>query len=114
MNCKKCNKPASAERVSGRSSEMRCVYCKNIFTNEEANELLGVKENREVIDGQLIKTYENVGDKFDKFPSWYCLKFFDTYEERNEHDKKYHKVGDFMMGCIPSGFDANMEVKCGD
>lgn len=94
------------ERVSGRSTEMRCSKCKFLVGEKEELRILGVERHGD-------EGYINTGDKWMKYPSWYCLKFFDTYDQRIRHDKRYHKKGDFMAGCVPSGF-TTIKPTCGN
>lgn len=110
MNCPRCHKEVPLQN----ETMITCPKCKREFINEDIDEAFGVKRVDTIKGGVEVMAYETVGDKCLKFPSWYCLKYFDTYEEKNEHDKKYHKIGDFMVGCIPSGFPEGFKSKCGD
>ena len=110
MNCPRCHKEVPLQNVT----MIICPKCKREFINEDIDEAFGVKRVDTIKGGIEMTAYETVGDKCLKFPSWYCLKYFDTLEEKDEHDKKYHKVGDFMVGCIPSGFPEGFKRECGD
>lgn len=106
MICKECLTETTISKKDKRSSQMICDHCGADIEDLEANKLMGV-----VYAGD---GYESTGDKYTKFPSWFCLKFFDTYDERIKHDRKYHKVGDPEMGMVPSGMDPDFVVECGD
>ena len=93
------------ERVNGRSTAMRCTKCKVIVPEKMANKILGIEQTDE--------GYQTTGDNWKFFYSWYCLKKFPSFEERVKHDKKYHKIGDFMLGCVPSGFSESVP-ECGN
>ena len=114
MDCPRCHKDKGSERVEGKSSLFKCAGCKYVFIDNEAEVALGVRKV-EITDslGNKIFAYEGVGDNWKRFPSWYCLKFFDTYDLRISHDRKYHKIGDKMLGMIPSGFITE-EMECGN
>jgi len=110
MNCPRCHKEVPLEKAS----TITCPRCKREFINEDIDEAFGVKRVETTKGGVEIVAFETTGDRCEKFPSWYCLKFFDTAEELESHDKKYHKTGDFMVGSIPSGFPDNYKTECGD
>ena len=101
-------------RPKGHSSEMICADCKYVYTNEESERALGIKRVVEIINGEKVDSYENIGDKFSLFPSWYCLKFFKTGEQRRKHDALYHKVGDPMIGMTQSGMPVEFVATCGN
>jgi outer membrane lipoprotein-sorting protein len=84
---------------------MICDHCGADIEDLEANRLMGVKFAG---DG-----YESVGERYLQYPSWFCLKFFKTYNQRIEHDRKFHKRGDPQMGMVPSGISADFDIKCG-
>jgi len=104
MKCPTCLTETTISKKDKRSSNMICDHCGEDIEDLEANRMMGVEF---VGDG-----YQSSGDNWSKFPSWYCLKFFDTYDERIAHDKKYHNIGDLQMGMIPSGGDPDFEVTC--
>ena len=110
MKCPRCHKEVPLENTT----MITCPKCKREFINEDIDEAFGVRRVDTIKDGIEVASYETTGDKFEKFPSWYCLKFFDTYEEREEHDKKHHKTRDFMVGCIPSGSPEDFKPECDD
>ena len=110
MDCRRCHK----EMPEGDTVMLTCLRCKSEAINEELDVAYGVKKVDTIKGGVEITAYETVGDECFKFPSWYCGKFFESQNEREEHDKKYHKVGDFMMGCIPTGFSEGFKQECGD
>jgi len=110
MKCPRCHK----EVPLTKDSTIICSRCKREFINEDIDEAFGVKRVETIKSGVEVVAFETTGDTCLKFPSWYCLRFFDTYEEKEEHDKKYHKVGDFMVGCIPSGLPNDFKTECRD
>jgi len=110
MDCPRCHKEVPLEKTS----KIICPRCKREFINEDIDVAFGVKRMVVVKGGVEVTAYELIGDACFKFPSWYCLKFFESYDKMEEHNKKYHKLGDFMIGCIPSGFPEGMKTECGD
>ena len=83
---------------------MICNHCGADIEDLEANKSMGVEF---VGDG-----YESTGDNWNKFFSWFCLKKFDSWDKRVEHDKQYHKLGAPQLGMVPSGIDPDFEVTC--
>lgn len=118
MQCKYCSAITTISRKNKRSSEMMCDACEMPIDDLIANEVMGVEfaELYSSAGVSLIDTgYVTRGNKYEKFPSWFCLKFFDTYDQRVEHDRKYHVKGvDPQLGMVPSGFDPMFKVECGD
>lgn len=100
-------------RPKAHELSMVCNHCKYVYTDEEAETTLGIKRVPMSIDGVMMDTFENLGEVWKKFPSCYCLKLFDTYEKRIEHDRLYHKIGDPMATCIPNGV-IEIESNCGN
>lgn len=120
MNCPKCKQKACMARPKAHDLAMICANtlpdgkkCDYHYTDEEAEFTLGIKKVPAFIDGEMRDSFENTGGKWELFPSPYCLKYFVTYDERVLHDKTYHKIGDFMACCIPSGF-TTIVPECGD
>ena len=103
MNCPRCKGTKFGRKDGKRSHSLICAKCGRDVIDEDANEALGVKKVLYEWNGEQMSSYEGIGENWKMFPSWYCLKFFDTYEERIAHDKEYHKMGDKMLGMIPSG-----------
>ena len=98
------------EREGGK---LECTNpdCKYIYTDDETNKAFGLIH----IGDQAKPSFENGGENWKKFPSWYCLKLFDTYEERVAHDKKWHKDGEIQLGMFPVGFTPDgTTITCGD
>lgn len=112
MNCPRCHK--TVELKKDMTSMVKCPRCNREFINEEIDEAFGVKRVDAIKGGVEVISFETIGDMCEKYPSWYCLRYFDTCEEKEEHDKKYHKIGDFMVGCIPSGFPDGYKRECGN
>lgn len=115
MNCPKCERPATMARPKGHDANMICAYndCNYEYKNEESEKALGIIRVKMEVDGVMMDTYENLADKCHLFPSWYCLKFFNTYEERIAHDGKYHKIGDPQLGMVNSGHSIPFKPICG-
>ena len=120
MNCPSCDQKACMARPKAHELRMICAntlpdgkHCNYAYTDEEAEETLGIKKVPAWIDNEWRDSFENTDNVWELFPSPYCLKYFETYEHRVEHDKKYHKVGDPMATCIPNGV-ITLESECGD
>lgn len=113
MNCPNCDQKACMARPKAHELKMICAHCKYEYTDEQAELTLGIKRVPAFIDGEWRDSFENIGGVWELFPSPYCLKYFKTYEERITHDKTYHKIGDTMATCIPSGFNTIIPT-CGD
>lgn len=106
MKCPECLTETTISKKDKRSSQMVCDHCGADIEDHEANKLMGVEH---VGDG-----YQSIGDNYTKFPSWFCLKLFETYDERIEHDKRYHKRDDPALGMVPSGISSEIVIRCGD
>jgi hypothetical protein len=113
MNCPNCNNKASMARPKAHELKMVCNHCKYQYTDEQAEETLGIKRVPILIDGQMMDSFENIGGTWELFPSPYCLKYFKTYDERVTHDHTYHKIGDEMTTSVPSGF-TSIIYDCGN
>ena len=119
--CPKCNKSVVMDRAVAHDLHMICgnkgedgVKCKYVYTDQEAELILGVKKVDTVDnEGNQICAFVNVGNGHEYFHSWYCLKRFETGLQQRTHDKLYHKVGDKMAGSIPSGYVQDLELNCG-
>jgi hypothetical protein len=112
--CPKCKKPTAMARPKAHHLGMVCEHCKYEYTDQEAEKVLGVKKVDTVdLDGQSITAFVNTGNGHEFYHSWYCLKRFKTYDQMKKHDTTYHKIGDPMAGCIPSGYIVDVEVRCG-
>lgn len=110
MNCPRCHTGTGGAKAV--DSKIKCSKCSFEMIDEDADEAYGVRRVDTVDNhGTPIIAYENTGDGWKRFPSWYCLKFFDTLQQRLDHDHKYHKIGDTMAGMIPSGY-VTFEPSC--
>lgn len=104
MNCPRCHKVIEIPEEDKEKERVKCQKCGRDAINEDAIEAAGVRKVDVTLqDGSIVPSYESMGDMWKRFPSWYCLKFFDTLQERVDHDHKHHKIGDRMLGMIPSG-----------
>ena len=113
--CPNCGCKFAMARPKAHCLDMVCYTCKYAYTDEEAEAVLHVKKVDTVDnEGNIITAFINTGDGHEKFHSWYCLKEFHNYMQLMAHDKLFHKIGDPMAGCIPSGFIQDMSVECGD
>jgi len=112
QECPKCGKPTVMDRNKAHDLNMVCgnkdengVKCKYVYTDVEAELILGVRKVDTVDnEGNPISAFINIGNGHLYFHSWYCLKRFKTGLQQRTHDKLYHKIGDPMAGCVPSGF----------
>ena len=111
----KCGLKTAMKRPKAHDLTMICEHCKYRYTDQEAEATLGVKKV-DTVDNENnpISAFINVGDGHDLFHSWYCLKEFDTQLDMDNHDKLYHKLGDPMAGCVPSGYVHEMVIECGN
>ncbi len=113
-SCPQCGIRFAMGRPRAHDLHMTCAECKYEYTDKEAEEVLGVKKVETVDhDGNKISAFINIGNGHEYYHSWYCLKRFKEWSHMNEHDKKYHKIGDPMAGCVPSGYISDMDITCG-
>ena len=113
--CPECKKPTAMARPKAHDLNMICEHCKYEYTDQEAEKVLGVKKVQTVDhEGQPTSAFVNTGNGHEFFHSWYCLKRFKTYDQMKQHDMAYHKIGDKMAGCIPSGYIIDMNITCGN
>jgi hypothetical protein len=104
------------KRPKAHDLGMVCEHCKYQYTDEEAEEVLGVKKVDTVDNsGNKISAFINTGNGHLYYHSWYCLKSFFSHAQLICHDRVFHKIGDPMAGCVPSGFVVDFPVhECGD
>ena len=112
------DRPVRAVRKSGRSTQMVCDRCKFELDDETADRSMGVFKVDAIdrLSGENVGGYVNFSEddeSYKLFRSLYCLKKFKTPDDVKEHDAKYHKVGDFQLQTVPSGF-ADQQPVCGD
>jgi len=107
--CPRCHKENTLTVVRKEGGKLKCEECSYLCTDDQTDILFGLRRVDSPTKGI---SYENEGD-FESFFSWFCLKKFKTFEERNEHDKKFHKDGDIQLGMFPVGFVPEVVVSCG-
>lgn len=98
--CPRCHEENTMTVVRKDGGKLKCEKCNYLCTDDETDVLFGLVK---VVESGMA-SYENMGNNWEKFPSWYCLKFFDSYDERVAHDKKYHQNDTFQLGMVPVGF----------
>lgn len=115
ISCPKCEVKFMMGRPKAHDLNMSCGKCKYMYTDKEAEVVLGVKKVDTVDnEGNPITAFINTGNGHEFYHSPYCLKRFKEWIQMNTHDKLYHNIGDPMACCIPSGFILDMEFTCGD
>lgn len=107
-SCPRCHVVDTLIVERKSAGKLRCEKCDYLCTDDETDILFGLKKI--TCDNKV--SYESIGEDWQKFPSWYCLKFFDSFEGRVAHDKKYHKEGEFQLGMLPSGFTTDKKRTC--
>lgn len=113
--CPRCKRGFAMARPKAHDLRMICHGCKYPYTDEEAEAVLKVKKvGAKDQSGNEIIAFINTGNGHEKFHSWYCLKEFHNMMQLIAHDKMFHKLGDKMAGCVPSGFVQDLPVECGD
>ena len=113
--CPYCKRGFSMARPKAHILTMICHQCKYEYTDDEAEAVLKIRKVDTVDQaGNPITAFINIGEGHEKYHSWYCLKEFHNYMQLKAHDVMFHKVGDPMAGCVPSGFISDLPVECGD
>ena len=117
LHCPKCKLSTVMDRAQAHKLDMVCgnkkedgTKCKYSYTDQEAEKCLGVRKV-DTVDNENnpISAFENIGTGHLFYHSPYCLKGFTFLNHMKEHDKQYHKIGDKMACCIPSGFIVEMD-----
>lgn len=107
-NCPRCHEENTMTSVRKDGGKLKCEKCSYLCTDDETDVLFGLVK----VVHETKTSYENMGNNWEKYPSWYCLKFFNSYDERVAHDKKYHENDTVQLGMFPVGFSTEQPSKC--
>ena len=71
---------------------LKCNKCAYTFDDDETTKAYGLQKCK---DG----SYESNGDKYMLFPCEYCMIFFLIWDEKVQHVRSNHEIGD-EMACM--------------